>query len=92
MLYWAKPRLRTPEFMRMDDGPIEFIKWVETNLDDIMSDGPIVEFDHVYTDQDNFVQVDNLKYAKIWLQRWYPELALRPILWDPKQERSNEKT
>jgi len=41
---------------------------------------PIVEFDHVYTGEEGFKEKDVVKYTKVWLSKFYPNLAKRKII------------
>lgn len=79
-LYYGRPEFRTPEFLRHLDDICGFHRWMGERLHEAML-GPVVEYDYVYTAQESFTRDDVLRYARLWLERWHPGLASRPIEW-----------
>ncbi len=74
------------EFLYMVD-PAVFWPWIEKNLDSVMNE-PEVTFDSIDTTQADFGEGDIVKYAKLWLERWYPRLAKNKIVLTEPDKRS----
>jgi hypothetical protein len=80
MLYCGRPEFHTPEFLERLDDLGGFHRWIGAHLHEAML-GPVVEYDDVFTAQDRFSREDVFKYTKLWLERWHPGLAARPVEW-----------
>lgn len=57
----------------------DWLPWLRANLPNILSTGPIITYDDVWTGKKFLTQEDALHYTRLWLQKWYPNLAKRPI-------------
>ena len=79
-LYFGRPEFHTPDFLRRLDDLGAFHRWMGEHLHEAML-GPVVEYDDVYTAQERFSRDDVVRYARLWLERWHPGLAARPIEW-----------
>lgn len=79
-LYLGKEELHTTKFL-LESDPAVFHPKLCANIGTWLESGPIIEFDNIYTGQESFVEDDVAKYAKLWLERWYPGLSNRPIEW-----------
>ena len=67
------------DILKAPDDPIEFWQLVKPKIKGILAN-PLVEFDHVYTNQEYFSQDDVVKYARVWLEKHYHNLAKREII------------
>lgn len=63
---------------------VEFWSWIEENAEELYEQ-PDVEYDVIVTAQEFFVEEDVVKYARIWLGRWYPKLAKSEIIFDGRE-------
>jgi len=79
-LYCGRPEFHTPEFLERLDDLGGFHRWMGEHLHETML-GPVVEYDDVLTSQERFSRDDVLKYTRLWLGRWHPGLAARPVEW-----------
>ena len=79
-LYCGRPEFHTPEFLGHLDDLGGFHRWMDAHLHEAML-GPVVEYDDVFTAQERFSRDDVFRYAKLWLERWHPGLAARPVEW-----------
>lgn len=75
------------DILRSSNDPVEFWQLVKPKIKGILA-SPIIEFDEIWTNQEYFEQDDVIKYAKIWLEKYYPNLAKRKIIFD-NYERTN---
>ena len=72
LLYDFCEEYHTSKFLLM---PVdEFVTWLKGNLAVL---NPIVDYEFIWTTQDYFVKDDVIKYAKLWVQKFYPILANR---------------
>ncbi len=76
-LWWNS---REKEILLLNlDNPANFWGIVKPKLNNLLSN-PIVEFDQVWTNQADFGKDDVIKYARVWLSKFYPNLAKREIV------------
>lgn len=61
--------------------PVEFPAWFMENAHRVLKT-PIIEYDFIFTCEDELNDNDVLKYTKLWLEYWYPNLAKRDIILD----------
>ena len=60
--------------------PLDFWTWLEDNVDEALK-YPLIEYDDILVNQDNFSQEDVIKFTKLWIKKWYPKLADRAVIW-----------
>lgn len=57
----------------------DIYRFVETNKDKVLSN-PLIEYEEIFTNQEWFEQDDVVKYTRLWLKEFYPNLATRAII------------
>lgn len=81
LLWHCKCLKNDKSFILENREPISFFKWFDKNINRLIEKyGPIITFDEIQTSQESFTKDDVVKYTRIWLQKWYPKLAKRKII------------
>jgi len=80
-LYFDNKKCHNDEFLKLGDNRKGFIDWLDQNYSDVVGDnGFAMDYDTVLTNQKCFTKDDVVKYTRVWLQKFYPELAKREII------------
>jgi hypothetical protein len=66
--------------LRDKDGDKSY-EWIKANGVRILKFRPVITYDDVWTPNESLTKEDLIKYTKMWLQKWYPNLADREIVY-----------
>lgn len=56
-------------------------EWVRKNAVRILAYRPVITYDDVWTPKEFLTKEDLVNYTRLWLRKWYPNLADRAIIW-----------
>jgi hypothetical protein len=73
------------KFDEFEKDPKSLFDFIKNNPDKIFEDGAVITYDNIYTNEEWLTKEHAIKYSRMWLNKFYPELRNREIVFvDPE--------